>query len=121
MTSLAEQHFMEELRDGTARLKAEINYNPRGFIGMVFEHGPVEASRRLIMDEVVSDGFTTLWEHHKLDMTVEALSLKPWYWSLFDEEVRAHARHKLMAYEFDVDGFVASATAAPPSWTQIPL
>ncbi|MGC8474018.1 MAG: hypothetical protein ACP5PW_06380, partial [Candidatus Dormibacteria bacterium] len=68
--STAEQHFADELRRGTDRLKREIGYNPTYFNRMVADHGPVDASRRLILADGVSDGFTTLWEHQLLDMTV---------------------------------------------------
>ncbi|MGH9055709.1 MAG: hypothetical protein ACRDYY_07585 [Acidimicrobiales bacterium] len=120
MTSVAERYFAEDLRVGTDRLRREIGYNPTYFNRMVAEYGPVEACRRLIRADAVSDGFTKLWEHNRLDMTVEALSLLPWYNEVFDDDVRDHARRKLTAHRFDVDAFLANRTASPPRWTISP-
>ena len=111
-----EAHYLEEVRLGTERLKREINYHPTYFNRMVGELGPIEATRRLVHSATPSEGFTHLWEHHRLDMTVEALVLLPWYADLFDDEERRLARARLEAYQFDVDGFLASRTTSPPPW-----
>jgi hypothetical protein len=117
MPSIVEQHFMEELRVGTDRLKREIGYNPTYFNRLVAEYGPVEACRKLIVADAVSEGFAKLWEHQKLDTTVEALSLLAWYAELFDDEVLVSARRKLVAHNFDIDSFLAMRTDSPPAWT----
>lgn len=116
MSSAAEQHLMAELRDGIDRLKREIGYNPTYFIGMVADLGPAEACRRLIRSAKPSDGFATLWEASRLDMTVEALSLLPWYGELFDDQDSALARRRLEAHGFDVEAFLRRRTAVEPSW-----
>jgi hypothetical protein len=118
VTDPAEHHLLEELKVGTDRLKREIGYNPTYFNRMVSDHGPVEVCRRLIQSDGVSDGFAKLWEHQKLDMTVEAISLLPWYQELFDDGVRQDARRKLSAHGFDVDGFLAGRTTNPPTWSR---
>jgi len=114
----AEAAFSAEIREGTERLKREINYNPTYFNRMVGEHGPIEATRRLVMADTVSDGFTKLWEHGRLAMSVEALTILPWYASLFDSEVISRARRRLLDYRFDVDAFLRAQSARPPSWWQ---
>ena len=114
----AEAHFYAEIREGTERLKREIGYNPTYFNRMVADHGPIEATRRLVVADAVSDGFTKLWEHGRLAMTVEALAILPWYASLFDQEVVARARRRLAEYKFDVDTYLANRTANPPTWWQ---
>ncbi len=111
-----ETHFLEELRLGIDRLKREINYNPTYFNRMVGELGPVEATKRLVRSSTPSDGFTHLWEHQRLNMTVEALVLLPGYEDLFDDEERRLARLRLEAYRFDVDGFLATRKSSPPPW-----
>jgi hypothetical protein len=50
----------------------------------------------------VSDGFTTLWELKRLDLSVEAFVLRPEYAPLFTEEERAIARARLRQYEYVV-------------------
>lgn len=116
MSQTVEQRLLEEYRHGTARLKREIGYNPIYFNWMLSELGPIEASRRLVRATAASDGFTTLWEHKKLDMSVEAIVLLPWYAEILEDEDRRQARTRLEAYGFDVDQFLTMRTAAPPAW-----
>lgn len=49
-----------------------------------------------------TDGFTTLWENHRLDLSVEANVLKPEYESLFSEEERRICRDRLEAYGYNM-------------------
>ena len=72
------------------------------FIRMISEHGGVETARRLIMSSSPSDGFTTLWEAGRLDLTAEALVISPRFAVLFDEAVVDRARERLGEYGFDV-------------------
>src|SRR5579862_413211 len=81
-----ESKLLQEFIDGTERLKRDIGYNPTYFMQMVTDLGPVQASKQLIHSKNPSDGFTKLWETARLDMTVEAISLLPWYDDLFDDE-----------------------------------
>jgi hypothetical protein len=93
-----------------------IRYNPTYFNQMVADLGPVEATRRLVMATTVSDGFTKLWEHGRLAMSVEALVILPWYSPLFDPAVPAGARQRLADYGFDVEAYLATRTSTPPDW-----
>ena len=52
-------------------------------------------ARQLLWSDQPSDGFTTLWSHHRLDLTIEAHLLKPDYRSLFTEADRQQARRRL--------------------------
>jgi hypothetical protein len=97
-------------------LKDEIQYNPTRFARMVSEHGGVETARRLLNGRDASEGFTTLWERRRLDLSVEASVLLPWFEALFSDGERAVARRRLTDHRFDVDGFVTVQSAAPPSW-----
>lgn len=111
-----DQHLWEDLCSGTQRLKQEIGYDPHYFKAMVGEHGPLEACLQLIRSSTPSTGFTKLWEHQMLDMTVEAIALLPWYSTLFSDEDRQLARRRLLDYKFDVDGFLARRGGSPPRW-----
>ena len=44
---------------------------------MVVEHGGLETARYLLHAETVSEGYTALWERKRLDLTVEAMILRP--------------------------------------------
>ena len=85
---------------GADRLRREIAYNPTRFNQMVAEHGGVEAVRQLLRGRDASDGFTTLWEARRLEMSVEAAALLPWYRALFTDEERAVAHRRLVDHDF---------------------
>lgn len=116
VTSRSEQEFNREMIAGAARLKREIGYNPTRFNRMVSEFGGLGAARRLLKGRDASDGFTTLWEHQRLAMSVEAIALLPWYAGLFAEDERATARRRLVEHDFDVESFLVASVAAPPPW-----
>lgn|SRR5487761_1108867 len=117
MTTRAENEFHREMVDGAARLKREIGYNPTRFNQMVAENGGPHAARQLLNGRDASDGFTTLWDAQRLDMSVEAVALLPWYEPLFTDAERAVARHRLVEHHFDVDAYIRHRTDAPPHWT----
>lgn len=116
MRTTAELEFNRELLAGTDRLKREIGYNPTRFLQMVGELGGPEAVRRLLRGRGASEGFATLWEAGRLEMSAEAIALLPWYEPLFTPTERATARRRLVQYGFDVDGFLLAKSAFTPPW-----
>lgn len=113
----AATEFQELMLSAVARMKRELSYNPTRFIQMVADHGAVGAAQVLLKGRDASDGFTTLWEHNRLDMSVEATVLLPWFEDLFTTKEIATARRRLIAHRFDVNDFLARASRNPPSWT----
>lgn len=77
-----------------AELK-KLGYNPTYFIRMVHEHGGVETAHRLLAKEDPSAGLTTLWELGRLDLSLEAIVLKPEFAPLFSAEERQRVRQRL--------------------------
>ncbi len=73
----------------------DCKYKASYFLGMVSERGGVQAAKDLLGSSSVSDGFTRLWECGRLDLTVEALVLRPEWNALFDEAEREIARKRL--------------------------
>lgn len=73
---------------------AAIGYRPTTFRRMLADHGGIETARRLIRGAATS-GFETLWEKQRLDLSVEALILKPAWRALFYPEELARARKRL--------------------------
>lgn len=69
---------------------------------MVAELGGVETANRLLDSRGVSDGFTTLWEAKRLDISVEAVVLRLEFESLFDERRRRAAQDRLEKYGYHV-------------------
>lgn len=112
----AEIEFHRECILGSDRLKREIGYNPTRFNQMVSEHGGPAAVRLLLKGRDASDGFTTLWQSDRLDMSVEAAVLLPWYRELFTEDERSKARRRLVDHQFALEAFLERRTATPPSW-----
>jgi len=102
MTKL-EEHFHAAMLDVYNRAKSEAGYNASRFLSMVSEQGGYEAARTLLHAAHVSDGYTALWERQRLDLTVEAVILKPEWHELFSEAERNIARERLVAYGYDLD------------------
>ena len=80
--------------------KSELSYTATRFLQMVMENGGVETARRLLLSSSISDGFTTLWEKKRLDLSVEALVIKSEYVSLFTADELAIARDRLQQFGY---------------------
>lgn len=87
------------------RAKDETGYVASYFIQMVSELGGLEAARQLIHSQAPSEGFTTLWEKKRLDLSVEYHVLLPQFEHLFDRRERDIAYRRLKDYGFDVTVF----------------
>jgi len=84
-----EQQFEEACMSDVEECR-QLGYNPSYFLQMLGEHGAVETARRLILQERVPDGFSTLWELHRLDLTLEAcVHDNPQFHALFDAQTLA--------------------------------
>ena len=96
-----ETRFHHKMREIYDRAVKECNYRPSYFLQMVTEHGGFETARRLLLARKVSDGFTTLWEKGRLDLSVEAVVLQEPWSELFTEEelAMAEGRLKQMGYK----------------------
>jgi len=82
------------------RAKDDAGYNATRFLQMLAEHGGLETSRILLHAPAVSDGYTELWKRHRLDLTVEALVLKPQWKELFTDEERDIALKRLASFDY---------------------
>ena len=56
--------------------KRELGYNATRFLQMISEQGGLTTAKQLLWSSAPSEGFTTLWERGRLDLTVEAHVLK---------------------------------------------
>ena len=90
----------KRLYDDAAKCR-RIGYNPSIFLGMIQDHGPVEAGRRVIMDDELPSGFSRLWELHALDLTAEYTILHGEWIELFDPAVRDRAEKRLGQYGWE--------------------
>ena len=87
--------------DATRECK-RLRYNPTYALQMVGELGAVGACKRLLEKSEPSEGFTRLWELRRLDLTVEAVVLRPEFASLFTLDERAVARQRLESVGYHV-------------------
>jgi hypothetical protein len=78
---------------------------PAAVVG-VFGSGGGEIA---LVERPPSEGFTTLWSHHRLDMTVEARVLRDEFEGLFTDDDRQRARDRLALY-----GWADDRSPAPP-------
>jgi hypothetical protein len=100
MPTELEKRFHAAMLDVYQRAKTEAGYNASRFLSMVTEQGGYEAARTLLHASNVSDGYTALWERKRLDLTVEAIILRPEWQDLFSELERDIARRRLEEYGY---------------------
>ena len=83
--------------------KKEIGYTSPRFLKMLTDNGALLTAKKLINTNGGTSGFTTLWENQRLDLSVEALVLKPKYRSLFTEEELQKCRERLAEFGYVVE------------------
>ena len=95
-----EKRFDRAMRDIYTAAKRDCGYNATRFLQLVGEKGGLAAAKQLISKPGGTDGFTTLWEHGRLDLSVEAHVLKPEYETLFTDEERKMCRDRLEEFGY---------------------
>jgi len=101
---LVEQHFADAMKNIYIEAKRDLGYNATYFLQMLSTLGPIATARRLITSSTPSEGFTTLWERRRLDLTVEAHVIHPRFSSLFSENEVEVARVRLAEYGYQPPG-----------------
>ena len=97
-----QEQFDQAMMDVYNNALEHCNYKATYFFQMLHERGGLATAKYLITTDTPSTGFTKLWECGRLDLTVEAVALKPEYASLFTEEELELARQRLKDYEHDI-------------------
>lgn len=99
-----EKEFTEAMMD-ICRQAKRIGYRPGRFQQMILDKGGLRTAQDLLGSSKASaDGFTTLWELGRLDLSMEALVLRERWATLFTEAERAEARRRLREMGFEDDG-----------------
>ena len=83
------------MKDVYVRARSEANYTATYFVGMLSNYGGLGTAQRLLASTEASTGFTALYERGRLDLTVEALVVKPEFASLFTDDEIDIARQRL--------------------------
>ena len=68
-----ETHLRAPWSISTNAPKKELGYNATYLVRMLADVGSVATAQRLVMSDHASDGFVYLWDHQRLDLSVEAL------------------------------------------------
>ncbi len=97
-----ERKFNIAMKDIYQTAKRECGYNATRFMQMVAEKGGVIAAKQLISKPGGTDGFATLWECGRLDLSVEACVLKDEYKELFTDEERNLCRERLLEFGYEL-------------------
>ncbi|CAH0147559.1 hypothetical protein SRABI80_00546 [Peribacillus frigoritolerans] len=103
-----ERHLVKDFHKAMLSIYNEskvIGYTPSKFRQMVANEGGLNTAKRLINNKQLSDGFATLTELERLDLTVEALVLQKKYRPLFTDEELLVAKTKLseLGYQLEED------------------
>lgn len=91
--------------EGYERVKNDLGYNATYFKRMVDADGGLAAAKHLLggRPQDYAEGFTTLWEKGRLELSVEFAALLPEFTPLFDADELENARWRLREYRFDTD------------------
>lgn len=103
MPTALEREFHREMVNIYNRAQNEANYVATRFIQMVAEHGGLATAKILINTAIPSEGYTTLWEKGRLDLTVEALVAEDPRWKvLFSPDEIEKAKQRLREYGHNI-------------------
>ena len=95
MSSQVERRFHRKMVEIYQRADSECGYRPTRFLQMVNERGGLAAARDLLHAARPAEGLSILWEHQRLDLSVEALVREELWRSLFTPEEIAEAEKRL--------------------------
>lgn len=90
-----ENRFHQEMVNIYKLNKQLLNYTPTRFLQMVNEYGGIQAAKKLLATSGGESGFLILWQKERLDLSMEALVLKPEYHELFTQTELDEARKRL--------------------------
>jgi len=96
-----ENKFNEDMKNIYLTAKRDIGYTATRFMQLISQKGGLLAAKQLIAKEGGTYGFEILWEHKRLDLSVEALVLKPEYVTLFSDEERMLCKDRLEKFGYD--------------------
>ena len=95
-----EKKFHGEMVTIYKTAKKELKYNATRFLQLVSDNGGLRAAKQLIAVDGGTYGFEVLWGHGRLDLSVEALVLKPEFRQLFTDEEIILCKTRLTKYGY---------------------
>jgi 5-methylcytosine-specific restriction enzyme A len=94
------KEFHKDMISIYQKAKKECGYNATRFLQMVAVQDGLTVAKSFIHSQP-TDGFTTLWELGRMDLTVEALILQKKYEPLFTAVEREAVRERLQEYGYE--------------------
>ena len=100
--NILQNKFNNEVMEAIEESK-KIGYNPSRFIQMLHQAGnnAYEVVQRLVTKEV-STGLEKLWEKGRLELSMEAIIVKPEYQELFSPEIISICTKKLKKFGYKI-------------------
>lgn len=102
MSSL-EDRFNTDMENIYITAKKELGYNASRFFQMLQTKGGLATAKQLIRKTTDMIGLTTLWEHGRLDLSIEAHVLKEEYYELFTDEERQICKDRLLKFGYKLN------------------
>ena len=97
-----EERFNADMENIYITAKKEFGYNATRFFQMLQTKGGLSTAKQLIKKTTDMVGLTTLWEHGRLDLSVEAHVLKTEYQELFTDEERQICKDRLLKFGYKI-------------------
>jgi hypothetical protein len=79
----------------------QLGYKPKAFMTMIVEYNAIDAVKRLVNSDKISDGFVRLWELERLDLSMENIIQENEWNNLFTKEEQEKAKKRLMKYGYN--------------------
>ncbi len=98
--SMVELQFDQAMLDIYELAGRQTGYWANYFLRSVRKDGGLEAARKLLWKEGTSEGFERLKAEHRLDLSMEALMLRPVFRELFSAAELACAEERLLAHGY---------------------
>ena len=98
------RRFEQDMVNIYRTAKLECGYTASRFLQMIGKQGGWATAKQLICKPGGTDGFATLWQHGRLDLSVEALVLRSEYRCLFTAEECTLCEERLREYGFRFSG-----------------
>lgn len=95
--------FHQAMVNAYTQAKRDCGYNATRFLRMIATQGGVGAARSLLASGAASTGFSELWQHGRLDLSLEAHVVRPEYAALFSEAEREIAMRRLEEHGYAVE------------------
>lgn len=113
MNKNQETQFTAFLREKAKEADRAIHYRPNYFLNMLETDGGLRTVLKLLSANQVSKGFTKLWEHGRLDLSVEALVVESEWQQAFDPLLITLAEKKLKNVGYPFTRWTGNKTLSP--------